>query len=482
MAKSLKQQTVFGMIWNGVERLGSSILLFITNLILARLLSPEDFGSIGMLMVFISLSDAIVDGGFGSALIQKKDTTQTDYSTIFYWNVILSIFLYIVLYSSSTTIANFYGMPLLSSVLRVQGMILIINALFLTQQTLFKKQVAFKKIAKNDFSGIVIGTCAGIVSAYMGFGIWSLVIKTLTTAMMQCIAYWISSNWRPQLIFSWGSFAHLFKFGSFIFLAIIINVLYHNLLSLIIGKKFSSATLGYFAQAKKLEEIPRNSISLVVVNVSFPVFSQIQNDRIRVHNAARKSFKSLMYASVPLMVLLLVLAEPLVTLLFTSKWDKSIPYFQVLCVYGILTLPIELNREIMKALGESKKIFYIMIIQRGLGFILVITGLFWGMKGMLIGYVLSQFVGCIISAVMSGKLIGYGLIKQGSDILSVLCISLIAAIITALFPIIISNLGIFCMLCLQFAIYLFIYISLSVLFKIGGREVYFSFIKNSIRK
>ena len=482
MVKSLKQKTIYGMIWNGTERFGSSFFLFISNLILARLLLPKDFGCIGMLMVFISLSDAIVDGGFGSALIQKKNTTQTDYSTVFYWNIALSIFLYIVLYLLSPLIANFYKISLLSDLLKVQGIILIINALFLIQQNVLKKQVAFKKIAKINLSGIIIGTCIGILFAFMKFGVWSLVIKSLTTSIVQCIGYWISNKWRPQWLFSWTSFTNLFNFGSFIFIGVIINTLYHNLLSLIIGKFFTADTLGYFTQAKKLLEIPRNSISSVIVNVSFPVFSEIQNDLVRVYNAARKSLKSLMFANIPLMILLLILAEPLITLLFTSKWDKSIPYFQVFCIYGILTSPIELNRQIINALGKSKKTFHIMVIQRGLGLILVFAGLYWGMKGILIGYVLAQLVGYIISAVISGKLMGYGLIKQCKDLLPIFCISLIAAIITSLFSMAISDIGYFGMLCLQFAIYVLIYISLSILFKIEGRETYYSLIKSIIHK
>jgi O-antigen/teichoic acid export membrane protein len=480
MTESLKQKTISGMIWNGIERCGSSLFLFLSNLILARLLSPDDFGCIGMLLVFISISDAIVDGGFGSALIQKKNPTQADYSTIFYWNIVLSVFLYAILYLLSPSIANFYEIPQLSNVLKVQGVILIINALILIQQNILKKQVAFKKITKINLSAIIAGTGVGILCAYSGYGVWSLVIKSLTTGGLQCLIYWVNNNWRPQWTFSWASFTSLFKFGSFIFLAVIINTLYINLLSLIIGKTFSAATLGYFTQARKLEDVPRSSISSVVTNVSFPIFSQIQDDVVRLTIAIRKCLKSMAFINFPLMLLLIVLAEPLITLLFTSKWYQSIPYFQALCVYGMFASNIELNRGLINALGKSKISFYVMVLQRSLGLILIVIGLYWGMKGMLSGYILSQCLSYIIAAIISGKLMGYGLIKQCRDYLPIFFLSIITAAATYSLPILFPCIHNIWMLCFQLVIYASMYVSLSILFKVEGAEPYYHFLKKIV--
>lgn len=470
------------MLWNGVERFGSSFFLFISNLVLARLLSPDDFGCIGMLMVFISVSDAIIDGGFGSALIQKKDPTETDYSTVFYWNLILSLLLYLVLYFSAPAISRFYDIALLSDVLKVQGLILMINAFVLIQQNILRKQVAFKKLAKINLSAIVLGTVTGIIFAYLGFGVWSLVIKSLVTGLVQCIIYWLSSHWRPQWVFSWTSFRGLFKFGGFMFLTVIVNNLYHNFITLIIGKSFSAATLGYFTQAKKLEDVPRNSLSAVITNVTFPVFSHIQDDIERLLNAARKCTKSMAFLNFPLMMLLIVTAEPLFTLLFTDKWSQSVPYFQVLCVYGLILSPNELNDNIIRALGKSNISLYIMVIQRSIGIILILIGLLWGIKGMLLGYVLSQYISFAISANILGRLMGYGLFKQCKDCFSALLFAIIAAIVAWLGSLVMSNINYVLLMCLQCIIYAFIYLGLSKVFKVEGFEIYYKIIKNKLKK
>lgn len=482
MAESLKQKTISGMLWNGVERFGSSFFLFISNLVLARLLSPDDFGCIGMLMVFISVSDAIIDGGFGSALIQKKDPTETDYSTVFYWNLILSLLLYLVLYFSAPAISRFYDIALLSDVLKVQGLILMINAFVLIQQNILRKQVAFKKLAKINLSAIVLGTGTGIIFAYLGFGVWSLVIKSLVTGLVQCIIYWLSSHWRPQWVFSWTSFRGLFKFGGFMFLTVIVNNLYHNFITLIIGKSFSAATLGYFTQAKKLEDVPRNSLSAVITNVTFPVFSHIQDDIERLLNAARKCTKSMAFLNFPLMMLLIVTAEPLFTMLFTDKWSQSVPYFQVLCVYGLILSPSELNNNIIRALGKSNISLYIMVTQRSIGIILILIGLLWGMKGMLLGYVLSQYIGFAISANVLGRLMGYGLFKQCKDCFSILLLSSSVTAIIFLLSILLPDMYYVWMFCLQIIVFITLYVGLSVIFKIEGAEPYHHFLKTKILK
>ena len=482
MAGSLKQKAIAGIFWNAVDRFGSSFFLFVSNLVLARLLSPDDFGCIGMLLVFISVSDAIIDGGFGSALIQKNNPTNTDYSTVFYWNLFLSLFLYAALYLAAPAIAKFYEIPLLSDVLKVLGIMLIINAFILIQQNILKKRVDFKKIAKINLVAIITGTCAGIFFAFLGYGVWSLVIKSLTTGVMQCVAYWLNGHWRPQWTFSRASFSNLFKFGSFMFLNTVVNNLYHNILSLIIGKSFSAATLGYFTQARKLEDIPRNSLSSVINNVTFPIFSEIQYDKERLQNAARKCLKSMAFINFPLMMLLIVIAKPLIIFLFSEKWAQSVPYFQALCIYGLMTSLIELNSNIIISLGKSNISLLVRIVQRGCGLILIIAGLWWGMKGMLSGYIISQYISFIIAAVCSGKLMGYGLIKQIKDFFSAFLLALIAAILTYSAVIFIPDINYVWQIFFQCAVYVFFYIGFSKLFHLEGFEIYYQIFKNKLVK
>jgi O-antigen/teichoic acid export membrane protein len=428
-------------------------------------------------MVFISISDAIVDGGFGSALIQKKNPTEADYSTVFYWNLFLSFFLYVSLYFAAPSISGFYEIPLLKDVLRVQGIIVVINAFTLIQQNILRKQVAFKRIAKINLASIITGTSFGILFAFLGFGVWSLVIKSLVTGLIQCAIYWVCNRWRPLKVFSWPSFKSLFRFGSFMFLNTIINNLYHNVLSLIIGKNFSASTLGYFTQARKLEDVPRSSLSSIINNVTFPVFSQIQNDVSRLRQATQKCLKSMVFINFPLMMLLIIIADPLFDLLFTDKWSQSVPYFQALCVYGLITSPIELNSNIIISLGKSNMSLFIRIAQRSIGLILVIIGLFWEIEGLLLGYILSQYICFIIAAVITGKIIGYGMIKQCKDCFSPFILSLIIAIITYLFSILISDINSIWLIFIQCVVYASLYIGLSCLFQIEGFDTYYQILK-----
>lgn len=392
MSDSLKHTVLSGMVWNAIERFGASLFLFISNLVLARLLSPDDFGCIAMLLVFISVSDAIIDGGFGSALIQKKNTTATDYSTVFYWNLLLSFILYAVLYLCAPAIAGFYNIPLLDNVLKVQGIVLIINALVLIQQNILKKQIAFKKIAKINLTAIVAGTGMGILLAFLGCGIWSLVVKSLATGMVQCGIYWLGNKWRPEWVFSWKSFTGLFRYGSFMFLNSIANSLYYSALSLIIGRCFSSVELGYYSQANKLQDVPRNSISSVVTNVTFPVFSNIQEDRAKLRNAFSKCIRSVAFIQFPIIMVLIITARPLVAVLFTDKWLPMVPYFQILAFAGLSSTLFEVHTNVIKSLGKSREVFILEFLLRIMGLTVVAISIRFGMIGLLAGYAFSQFL------------------------------------------------------------------------------------------
>lgn len=482
MTESLKQKTISGMIWNAVERLGSSFFLFISNLILARLLSPDDFGYIGMLLVFISISDAIVDGGFGSALIQKKNPTEADYSTVFYWNLVLSVFMYALLFSTAPVIATFYMLPLLGDILKIQGIILIVNALTLIQRNVLKKQIAFKKIAKINLTAVVAGTSVGILFAYMGFGVWSLVIKSLVAGVIQCIIYWISSHWRPQWIFSWKSFTSLFRFGGFVFFTMIVNSLYSNILSLIIGKSFSATTLGYYTQARKLEDVPCQSLSAVVQNVTFPIFSQMQDNLEQLRESTRKCLKSLAFINFPLMMLMLIIAEPLFTLLFTDKWKPSVPYFQILCIFGYIMSILDLNGNVLQSLGKGKLFLFTRILQRGIGILLVLIGLRWGMKGLLFGYVLSQYLAFIIVTLVSGKLIRYGTWQQVKDLFPMFIISISAAIVTYFLSLFIANANANYLILLAFRIivYILLYLIVAKTFHLEALTLFNQIVKNKV--
>ena len=267
MAISLKQQTISGMIWSFLQRFGSMGVSFISNIIFARLLTPDDYGCIGMLTIFIALSNTFIDGGFGSALIQKKRPTQEDYSTIFYWNVFLSIVLYAILFLCAPLIADFYNIEILSKILQVEGIILIINALGIIQNNQLRKQLKFKSIAHITLTASIVSVIVAIVMAYMGYGVWSLVAQQIVLSFVSTLLYWIHGSWRPSRTFSARSFKELFGFGSFILLSSLLNAFCNNLNGLLIGKFFNASSMGYFTQAKKLEDVFSSSIETVVGQV-----------------------------------------------------------------------------------------------------------------------------------------------------------------------------------------------------------------------
>ena len=318
MSSTLKQQTISGMLWSAIQRFGTMIISFVSNIVLARLLSPDDYGCIGLLAIFIVLAETFVNGGFGAALIQKKNPTQEDYSTVFYWNILVAILLYVVLFFIAPYVAVFYKIPLLSSVLRVQGIILIIHALSIVQLNILRKQLQFKKLSIIQLLSSVISVVVAIILAYSGFGVWTLVFQQLLLAFFVTLILWITTTWKPILCFSINSFKELFGYGSFLLLSDLMNNLCDNIQGLIIGLKFSARDMGFYTQARKLETIPTTSISQVVNLVAFPVYSKLQDNKEQLYLAVQKSSRMMNFLNFPLMILLVVIAEPLIVFLYSD--------------------------------------------------------------------------------------------------------------------------------------------------------------------
>ena len=303
---NLKHKAIVGMLWVAIQKFGTMILSFVSNLILARLLTPEDFGCIGMLAIFIALSGTFIDGGFGAAIVQKNNPDQTDYSTIFFWNLSLSIILYIFIWVLSPFVASFYDIPILEKVLRVQALMLIINSLALVQRARLRKNLKFKIQANIDLCSAFIAVVFAIIFAYSGYGVWSLVGYQLILNTCSTIGLWLVEKWRPSCVFSFASFKSLFKYGSFLLMSDLLNTLCDNIQGIIIGKRFSPNIMGFYSQAKKLEEIPTTSLSSVVSQVVFPVFSEIKDEMSALVSAHRKCIISVNYINIPLMILLII--------------------------------------------------------------------------------------------------------------------------------------------------------------------------------
>lgn len=406
---------------------------FVSNIILARLLTPDDYGCVGMLMIFITVANTFIDGGFGSALIQKKQPTQEDYSTIFYWNLALSFILYAILFFTSPLIAGFYNLAMLSPVLRVQGLVLILNSLSIIQLNRLRKQLKFKKISIVNLTSATISVGVTIYLAYNGWGVWALVAQQLLMSFFNTVLFWIVAGWMPSFIFSYQSFKELFSFGGFILLSNLLNTLGNNIQGILIGKFFSSHTMGLYSQARKLEEVASTSLSNVVDQVSFPVLAEVKNDKTRLINVLRKLITSIAFFSFPIMLLLIAIAKPVIVLLYSSKWIECVPYFQILCVAGIAISLQNINYYAVAAIGKSKKLFFWTVIKRIISLGLIVIGFFiYGIWGLLGGMVLAAYIMYAINAVLVSVNVGYKFTSQVKDLMPILIISLISFALTIL--------------------------------------------------
>lgn len=406
---------------------------FVSNIILARLLTPDDYGCVGMLMIFITVANTFIDGGFGSALIQKKQPTQEDYSTIFYWNLALSFILYAILFFTSPLIAGFYNLAMLSPVLRVQGLVLILNSLSIIQLNRLRKQLKFKKISIVNLTSATISVGVTIYLAYNGWGVWALVAQQLLMSFFNTVLFWIVAGWMPSFIFSYQSFKELFSFGGFILLSNLLNTLGNNIQGILIGKFFSSHTMGLYSQARKLEEVASTSLSNVVDQVSFPVLAEVKNDKTRLINVLRKLITSIAFFSFPIMLLLIAIAKPVIVLLYSSKWIECVPYFQILCVAGIAISLQNINYYAVAAIGKSKELFFWTVIKRIISLGLIVIGFFiYGIWGLLGGMVLAAYIMYAINAVLVSVNVGYKFTSQVKDLMPILIISLISFALTIL--------------------------------------------------
>lgn len=479
MAASLKDQTIKGMFWSVIERFGSIMLQFIANILLARILDPVDFGLIGMIMVFIAISNTIVESGLGAALVNKKEATEKDSSTIFYINTALSFVFFILLIVFAPYIAEYYRQPQLTILLRILSFILIFNALNNIQYTQLIKNINFKQLAKVNLAATSIACLVSVIMAYNGFGVWSLVTQLVLIAFIRTILFWIWSKWRPKLIFSISSLKELFGFGSKLLLSALLDTIYNNLQALVIGRVFSARDLGFYSQAKKFEEVPSYTFSSVVNQVTFPVFVTMQDDYEKLKNGVRKSMKLLVFMQFPLMFALIIIAKPLFELLFTSKWNEAVPYFQILCFSGMLLSMHTTNLNILKAIGKSNTFLYLEIAKKIIGLLALIIGMQFGVMGMVIGIAASSYLSLFLNAFYSGGKIGYGVIGQMKDVLPayILAFSLALALYLSLNLTIINN---YLYVTIALVIYTTAYLGLAKMFKFEAFDILLSIFNDKI--
>ena len=467
MSSSLKEKTISGMIWSSLQRFGTMGISFISNIVLARLLTPDDYGCIGMLMIFIALSNTFIDGGFGSALIQKKRPTSEDYSTIFYWNIFLSVVLYVVLFFCAPIIADFYDIALLSKVLQVQGVILIINALGIIQANQLRKQLKFKVIAQVTLVASIVSVMVAIAMAYMGCGIWSLVAQQIVLSFVTTLLYWYYSEWRPIHVFSTKSFKELFGFGSYILFSNLINTFCNNLNGLLIGKFFNASSMGYFTQAKKLEDVFSTSIEAVILQVTYPVLVEVKENYDRLKAALKKFNTTLLYLVTPLMMLLNLLSTPIISLVLGKQWLPAVPYLEILAFQGIAIALQGINTNAIASIGESRVLFIGTIIKRLAQIFFLLGGItVGGIIGLLWGSTLFAFFAALYNAFLVHKYINYTLSSQLRDMCPIIVLNFISYILSYSIQFIFDDS--FYLYLMMFTVYVLSYVLLSYVFGIDS--------------
>jgi len=421
---TLKQKTVSGLIWSFIDNIASLGISFIIGVILARILSPKDFGLIGMLSIFIAISQSFIDSGFRQSLIRKQNCTQTDYSTVFYFNIVIGLLFYFILYVFAKPISNFFYEPILKDLIRVLGLGLIINSLSIIQSTLLTKRIDFKLQAKIS---VISSTISGIISiylAYKGFGVWSLVLLMLVKYTINLLLFWFWSSWKPIWMFSLNSLKELFSFGSKLLVSGLIDTIYKNVYYIIIGKYFSSLELGYYTRADQFQALPSSNIQSIIGRVSFPVLLTIQNDIPRLREAYKKIIRSTMLVTFVLMLGMAAVARPMIYTLIGEKWQASIIYLQMLCFVGMFYPLHALNLNMLEVQGRSDLFLRLEVIKKLLAVPIIIIGIFWGIKTMILGMMVNTIIAYYLNSYWSGRFIGYPFYSQLKDILPSLLLAL----------------------------------------------------------
>lgn len=427
----MAQSKVFkGVVWASIQRFGTLGISFISNMVLARLLTPDDFGTIGMLMFFIAIAQTFVDSGFGAALIQKKDVTKEDVNTVFYINMSMSLLVYIILFFSAPYISKFYSIQILCPLLRVQGVIVVIQGFTLIQTIQLQKQLDFKRISICNIVGSLTLAFIGIGAALLGFGVWSLVIRTVVGTLTTSILLWAFSNWKPAMIFSIQSFKRLFGFGGFILLSSLMTSISQNIQSMILGKMFRPSTLGNFTQARNLRNLSSESISMVINQVLYPEFSNHQEDNQLIEAKLNQSTYLISYIVCSMMAFFILCSEPLIYIIYGNQWFESIPYFQIFCFGALPVCLQDININVIKAKGKSKILFILNIIKLAIYLaMMIVSAKIWGIYGFIWVMVLYALFGYFAFAYIGTKLIKSNLYGQ------MICIT--KSIIYALIPFII---------------------------------------------
>lgn len=424
MEESLKNKTVKGIVWSSIERFSVQGIQFLVMIVMARLLTPKDYGLVGMVAIFIAVAQSLVDSGFSQALIRKQNRTETDNSTVFYFNIVVGILLYLVLFAIAPLVADFYDSPELTALMRVICLSVVFNSFVVVQRALLTVNIDFKTQAKASLTAAVVSGVIGIGMAYSGFSYWSIVAQQLVNLGLNTLLLWIFTRWRPRWIYSWGSFRELFTFGSKLMVSGLLDVVYRNMYLLVIGKVFTASSLGYYTRANQFAEFPSSNLTGIMQRVTYPVLCQIQDDDERLAQIYRRFLRLSAFLIFPLLVGLSAVAEPFVLLLLKEQWLFAATLLQIIC-FAMMWYPIHaINLNLLQVKGRSDLFLRLEIIKKAIAVLILCVTIPMGLIAMCVGQILSSLIALIINTNYTGKLIQVGFLRQMRDLLPTLLLSL----------------------------------------------------------
>lgn len=426
--ESLKNKTVKGVGWSAADAFLGQGVTFIVGIVLARLLSPEEYGLIGIVTIFTSIMTGIVDSGFSNALIRKKYVTNDDYSTMFITNMIISVFLFFILFCIAPFISDFFKRPELTNITRVMGIVLVLQALSIVQSTRLTKVIDFKTKTKASFMSAAISGVVGIGMAYSGCGVWSLVGQQITRHLIYTLTLWVLNKWMPTLSFNKISFQYMWSFGWKLLVSGLLNNIWNQLYQVVVGKFYSPATLGQYSRSKEYAQIFSQNFTVIIQRVTYPALAEVQDDKARMVAAYRRVIKTSMFITALCMIPLGAVAEPFIYCLIGPKWHEAATYLPLICISMSLYPLHAINLNMLQVQGRSDIFLYLEIIKKIIAVVPVCMGIFISIYWMLVGSIVTGIISFFLNSYYTGRSLGYSSWMQLKDVAPSYCVAFIIAL------------------------------------------------------
>ncbi len=475
-----KKMIVSSLFWKLIERSGSQGIQFVIQVILARLLAPQQFGTIAIVMVFINIAQVFVQSGFNTALIQKKDADDVDFSSVFYLSLALAGILYLIIFLSAPIIARFYKDDILVPVIRVLSLTLFFGTLNSIQNAYIARNLMFKKLFKSSLGAIIISGSFGLFAAYQGLGVWALVVQQLTNQMTISIIMWFTVKWRPKFIFSIARVKDLFSYGWKLLASSLLNTLYLEIRTLFIGRMYTSSTLGYYNRGQQFPKVIVSNIDGSIQSVMLPTLSAHQDDKKKVKDMMRRAIMTSSFLIFPMMIGMAVVAEPLVKIVLTDKWLPAVPFLQIFCISYAL-IPIHTaNLQAINAMGRSDIFLRLEVVKKLLGLVILGISLPFGVYAIAIGQVISAIISTFINVYPNKHLLNYSYREQWADIMPSLVLAVIMGITVYMFNLI--NIAAWKVLGLQLVVGVGSYIGLAKIFRVESLSYLIATLTNLFKR